>query len=95
MQRKNEKAALDKKELASTQTSKAADETTLKDVKTECAEKKLSYDEKQQLRTEEIAAIQQAIKILSSEEAMGGEKHLSMAQSKVAAGLGYLHRHCE
>jgi len=83
--RKEEKAALDKKELASTQENKAADETTLKDAKTECAEKKLSLEEKQNLRAEEIEAIQQAIKILSSEAAQGGEKHLSMAQSKSTA----------
>merc|ERR1719261_1249911 len=62
--RKQEKAALDKKELASTTASKAEDESTLSDAKTECAEKSLSFDEKQQLRTEEIEAIQQAIKIL-------------------------------
>lgn len=84
MQRKFEKAALDKKELAATKASKAQDESTLSDVKTECFEKKLSYDEKQKLRTEEIEAIEQAVKILSSEEAMAGEKHLSMTQSKVA-----------
>merc|ERR1719183_1704946 len=70
--RKQEKAALDKKELASTTAGKAADETTLSDAKTECAEKSMSYDEKQQLRTEEIEAIQQAIKILSGEGAQGG-----------------------
>jgi hypothetical protein len=80
--KKQEKAALDKKELASTQASKAADETTLSDAETECEEKKMSYTEKQQLRTEEIAALEQAIKILSSESMKGGEKHLTLAQEK-------------
>jgi predicted nucleic acid-binding Zn-ribbon protein len=83
--RKQEKAASDKKELASTTAGKAEDTTTLKDATTECAEKSMSFDEKQQLRTEEIAAIQQAIKILTSEAASGGEKHLSMAQKKAAS----------
>jgi len=79
-QRKQEKAALDKKELGSTRSSKAADETTLSDAETECAEKHASFEEKQTLRTEEIAAIAQAVKILSSEAAQGGDKHLAMAQ---------------
>jgi len=82
---KQEKAALDKKELASTTAGKAEDETTLSDTKVECEEKSMSFDEKQQLRTEEIAAIQQAIKILGSEAATGGTKHLSMTQKKAAA----------
>jgi len=85
--RKQEKAASDKKQLASTTANKAADETTLKDAKTECAEKSMSFDEKQQLRTEEIAAIQQAVKILSSEAASGGEKHLSLMQTKKTTSL--------
>merc|ERR1719446_541519 len=59
-QRKQEKAALDKKELASTQASKAADEQTLSDAKTECSEKSMSFEEKQTLRTEEIEALTQA-----------------------------------
>merc|ERR1740127_239082 len=52
--RKEEASAKNKKELAGTKTTKAADETTLTDMKAECAEKKLSFGEKQQLRTEEI-----------------------------------------
>jgi hypothetical protein len=81
---KQEKAALDKKELGSTKESKAADEKTLSDMEVECAEKKLSFEEKQKLRTEEIEAIAQATKILSSEAAQGGVQHVSMAQSKAA-----------
>merc|ERR1719253_2131435 len=56
--RKEEQAASDKKTLAATITSKKDDEKTLSDMKAECAEKKLSYGEKQQLRAEEIEAIQ-------------------------------------
>jgi len=84
--RKEEKAASDKKELASTIAVKAEDEATLKDMQIECEQKKLSYGEKQQLRTEEIEAIQQAIKILSSGDVSGNaDKHFELAQtSKIA-----------
>merc|ERR1719486_1871965 len=57
-ERKLEQQALDKKELASTISVKKEDETTLKDALTECEQKSLSFEEKQQLRTEEIAAIE-------------------------------------
>merc|ERR1719281_1415017 len=64
--RKEENAAADKKELASTKTMKAEDEKTLSDMQVECKEKGMSFDEKQKLRAEEIEAIQQATKILKS-----------------------------
>merc|ERR1719181_2438329 len=80
--RKEEKTAQDKKELAATITMKKEDEKTLADLKVECEEKKLSFGEKQQLRTEEIEAIGQAIKILQSPDAMGNaEKLLDLAQT--------------
>jgi len=69
--RKQEKAATDKKELASTITAKKEDEKTLSDMEVECKEKQLSFDEKQKLRTEEIAAIQQATKILQGGDVPG------------------------
>merc|ERR1719247_3887823 len=69
--RKEEKAAQDKKELAATITMKKEDEKTLADMEVECEEKQLSFDEKQQLRTEEIEAIQQAIKILQNPDMLG------------------------
>jgi len=79
--RKEETAAANKKSLAATITSKKADEKTLSDTKTECAEKKLSFGEKQQLRAEEIEAIGQAIKILQSGDVSGNAaKHLGLAQ---------------
>jgi len=78
---KEEQAALDKKELASTISQKKADETTLSDMEVECKEKGLSFTEKQQLRAEEIEAIGQAIKILQSPDALGNaEKHLDFLQ---------------
>merc|ERR1719321_250576 len=48
---------------------------------TECEEKKLSYTEKQQLRTEEIQAIQQAIKILQADPSEVADKYLDLAQT--------------
>merc|ERR1719405_73518 len=64
--RKEEKAAQNKKELAATKTMKAEDEKELAEMEVECKEKGSSFAEKQQLRTEEIEAINQAIKILKS-----------------------------
>merc|ERR1719269_211377 len=64
--RKEEKAAQNKKELAATIAMKKEDEKTLAEMQVECKEKGLSFEEKQQLRTEEIEAINQAIKILKS-----------------------------
>merc|ERR1719253_2145828 len=49
---KEEKAALDKKELAATIQAKKDDEKLLTDLEVECKEKQLSFTEKQQLRTE-------------------------------------------
>merc|ERR1719171_2490828 len=89
--RKEEKAASDKKELASTKTMKAEDEKTLADMEVECKEKGMSFEEKQQLRTEEIEAIGQAIKILQSPESMGNaEKYLDLAQNAAATSLAQL-----
>jgi hypothetical protein len=69
--RKEEKAATDKKEEASTQAMKKEDEKTLSDMQVECKEKQASFEEKQQLRTEEIAAIQKATEILQSGDVPG------------------------
>merc|ERR1719201_2334396 len=86
--RKEEQAASDKKSLAETIAVKKEDEKTLADMEVECKEKKLSFGEKQQLRTEEIEAIQQAIDILKSPDVSGAAgEHLDLAQTqgKVAA----------
>jgi len=87
-ERKLEKAALDKKERLETTASKEADEKTLSDLTSECMEKKLSYDEKQQLRAEEIVAIQKAIAILETPEvSANAEKYLSLNQVSSTALL--------
>merc|ERR1719324_1988629 len=78
---KLEKIAEDKGLLAAAVKDKAADEKTLSDLEAECAQKGLSFKEKQDLRTEEIAAIAKAIEILSSGAVSGAaEKHLSLTQ---------------
>merc|ERR1719247_2161178 len=80
--RKEEQAAADKKSLAATIEAKKEDEKTLADMKVECEEKKLSYGEKQQLRTEELEAIGQAVEILKSGDVSGNAgKHLDLAQT--------------
>jgi len=80
-EKKAEAGAIAKKELGQAISSKKEDESTLSSMKAECFEKKLSFDSKQQLRGEEIEAIQKAVEILSDPEAMSGVKHLSLAQT--------------
>jgi hypothetical protein len=84
---KAEAMAKSKKELGQATASKKEDETTLADMKAECFEKKLSFDDKQKLRAEEIEAIQKAIEILSDPDAMSGAKHLALVQSTKATAL--------
>jgi uncharacterized coiled-coil DUF342 family protein len=90
--RKEERAAAAKGELAETEEVKKADEKTLTDMEVECKEKHLSFTEKQQLRKEEIEAIDQAIKILKDPEALGNaEKYLpEFMQTSKATALSQL-----
>merc|ERR1740117_2459132 len=81
-----EAMARDKKERNQAMAGKAEDETTLKDTKSECFEKKASYESKQSLRSEEIEAIQKAVEILSDPEAMSGVgKSFAQAATKASA----------
>merc|ERR1719253_1336131 len=73
--------ARDKKERNQAMASKKEDESTLSFTKGECFEKKSSFEDKQQLRAEEIEAIQKAVEILSDPDAMKGTKHLSLMQT--------------
>lgn len=82
---KAEAMAQDKKELAQSTATKKEDEKTLSDTTAECQEKKMSFQDKQDLRAEEIEAIQKAIEILSDPEAMDGAKHLNLAQTSQQA----------
>jgi len=65
---KQAKAASMKKEKLATESSKRADESTLQDMEIECSEKTRSFNEKQELRTDEIEAIGKAIAIMSSSD---------------------------
>lgn len=79
-EQKSAKKAREEKELKGTMAIKAADEETLSETKTECKEKSLSFQEKQQLRVEEIEALEKATEILKSPEVSGNaEKHLALA----------------
>jgi len=87
-EQKTEKSAQNKKQLAATVADKAENEKLLKSTETECAEKKLSFAEKQKLRTEELEAIAKAIEILSSDDVSGNaEKYLDLAQSRKSTSL--------
>jgi len=89
--RKQEKASQDKKELGATIRMKAEDEKTLSDMEVECQEKHLSFEEKQQLRTDEITAIGKAVEILKSPESSGNaDKYLDLAQTSKSTALTQL-----
>merc|ERR1719352_1457291 len=75
-------AATDKGSLADTTASKTEDETYLADLIAQCEQKSNDFASRQQLRAEELEAIQKAIEIISSPEVAGSAgKHLSLAQS--------------
>jgi uncharacterized protein YoxC len=77
---KQSKAAELTKQAASLAEVKASDEKLFSDTKVECAEKSESFEEKQQLRAEEIQALEKAIDILSSDEVASGATHLALPQ---------------
>merc|ERR1719247_903217 len=64
-------------DLADTTATRNDDTKYLEDLTATCAEKASAYAERQQLRTEEIAAIEKAIEIISSGAVSGAaDKHL-------------------
>jgi len=76
---KEEKKAEDSKQLQATEIVKADDEKVLAEMTAECTQKKESFDEKQQLRAEEIEAIQKAIEVMKSPEvSANAEKYLTV-----------------
>jgi hypothetical protein len=90
-ERKEEAAAENKKQLAATKDIKAANEKSLAETTTECGEKGMSFEEKQDLRTEEIEAIGKALEILNSPEVTGNaEKYLELVQQGKARPLSSL-----
>jgi hypothetical protein len=90
---KESQAAADKKQLAATAACKAESEKTLATMEAECEEKRASFKEKQQLRADEIEAIEKACEILSGEEVSGNaEKHLNLAQASSGSSLAQVLR---
>merc|ERR1719191_2715979 len=84
-EKKIQKIADDKGLLAATMQDKAQDEKTLSDLEAECSEKGESFKEKQQLRADEIEAIEKAIEILQGEAVSGAaEKPLDLVQTVTA-----------
>merc|ERR1719380_579453 len=74
---KLQKAAEDKGDLADTTATRDADQTYLDDLVAECTQKSSDFESCQQLRTDELAAIDKAIEILASGSVSGAaDKHL-------------------
>jgi len=75
-----EAAAQAKGDKAVTEKTKATDEKTLLDTNTQCRAKSEEFEANQVTRKDEIAAIEKAIEIISSDAVKGaGEKHLPSA----------------
>ena len=69
--------------LADTMASKAEDEKYLADLVAQCEQKSNDFASRQQLRAEELEAIQKAIEIMSSDSVAGsGAKHLPTFMQK-------------
>merc|ERR1719262_1453449 len=82
-----EDAANAKGDKEVTEASKAKDETTLSDTNAECKQTSDEYEKNQVVRSGEIKALTEAIKIISSGDVTGmGDKHLpaSLLQTKAA-----------
>jgi len=76
-------AATDKGSLADTMASKAEDEKYLADLVAQCEQKSNDFASRQQLRAEELEAIQKAIEIIASPDVAGsaGKHGVALAQS--------------
>jgi hypothetical protein len=79
-------------DLRDTTTTMEADKKYLADLTATCEQKASDFESRQQLRAEEIVAVEKAIEIISSGAVSGNaDKHLpSMMQKKGAAALAQL-----
>merc|ERR1719321_2568492 len=86
---KLQKAAEDKGDLADTTATRDADQTYLDDLVAECSQKSSDFENRQQLRTDELAAIEKAIEILSSGAVSGNaDKYLpGFVQKKMSVSF--------
>jgi hypothetical protein len=74
---KLQKAAEDKGDLADTTATRDSDQVYLDDLVATCTQKSSDFEQRQQLRTDELAAIDKAVEILSSGAVSGAaDKHL-------------------
>merc|ERR1712232_1421218 len=79
-------------DLSDTSATKKADEKYLSDLTATCEMKATDFESRQQLRAEEIEAIQKAIEIISGDAVSGNAaKHLpSLLQTKRSSALAQL-----
>jgi len=76
-------AASDKGELADTTATRDSDQIYLDDLVATCSKKSADFENRQQLRTEELEAVQKAIEIMSSDSIGSGSQHLpTLVQTK-------------
>merc|ERR1719240_779963 len=82
---REEDAASAKGDLADTTASHDEDVKYLEDLNAQCTQKSNDFEARQQLRAEELEAIQKAIEIISSPDVSGAsEKHLALVQKSFA-----------
>jgi len=83
---KHQKAAEDKGDLADTTATRDSDQAYLDDLVATCTQKSSDFENRQQLRTDELAAIDKAVEIMSSGAVSGAaDKHLpALVQKQVS-----------
>merc|ERR1719263_312942 len=82
---REEDAAAGKGDLADTTASHDEDVKYLEDLNAQCTQKSNDFEARQQLRAEELEAIQKAIEIISSPDVSGAsDKHLALVQKSFA-----------
>jgi len=83
---KQSKAAADKEDLAQTTQTRDSDQKFVDELVAECSTKQSDFDNRQQLRSEEIEAIAKATEIMSSDSVSGSsDKHLPSLVQKSAS----------